>query len=103
MNKSLYIKQRIFALLLIVIFTGIMYYSWHQLLTEGRYSLKAAAFSPLGIVGGIFLLFFPTMIGKPETTKQKIIVLFVFAVGLLLGLYNWYLMDPGAFPFFGKN
>jgi hypothetical protein len=37
--------------------------------------------------------------GKPTTTKQKIIVLLVFGIGLMAGLANWYLMDPG---FFGR-
>ena len=92
-------KTRLFALLLILICAGLTYYGWHQLTSEGRYSLKVAAFAPVGIVGGFFLLLFPTKAGKPETTKDKIIVLVVFAVGLVAGLLNWYLMDPG---FFGR-
>jgi hypothetical protein len=45
------------------------------------------------------MLVFPTKAGKPETTKDKILVLLVFGIGLLAGLLNWYLMDPG---FFGR-
>lgn len=56
-----------------------------------------AAFGPLGIVGGIFLLFFPTMFGKPNTGREKVIVFAVFALGILAGLLNWFLMDPGFF------
>jgi hypothetical protein len=85
--------------LLIVLFTGLTYYGWYQLIHEGRYSLKLAAFGPVGVVGGLFLLLFPGKGGKPETTKDKVIVLFVFGIGLIAGLFNWYLMDPG---FFGR-
>lgn len=92
-------KARLFALVLILVCAGLTWYGWHQLTTEGRYPLKVAAFAPVGIVGGLFLLFFPTKFGKPETTKDKVIVLLVFGVGLIAGLLNWYLMDPG---FFGR-
>ena len=94
-----HLKARILALVIIVVFAGLIYFSWRQLKTEGRYSLKLAAFAPVGVVGGLFLLFFPGKAGKPETTTDKIIVLLVFGIGLLLGLGNWYLMDPG---FFGR-
>jgi hypothetical protein len=39
------------------------------------------------------------MAGKPTSGKQKIIVLAVLGIGMLAGLVNWYLMDPG---FFGR-
>ena len=90
-------KARIFALLLILVSVGLIYYNWQQLLQEGRYSLKLAAFAPVGVIGGLFLLLFPSMGGKPTTAKEKIIVLAVFAVGVVAGLINWYLMDPGFF------
>ena len=92
-------KTRIFALVIILFFAGLTYLGWHQLLSEGRYPLKVAAFGPVGIVGGLFMLLFPGKAGKPETTKDKVLVLLVFSIGLLAGLVNWYLMDPG---FFGK-
>lgn len=92
-------KGRLFGLVIIAVFAGLTYYNWHQLNTEGKYSLKLAAFGPVGIVGGLFLLLFPSKGGKPETTRDRLIALLVFAVGLLAGLYNWYLMDPG---FFGR-
>jgi NhaP-type Na+/H+ or K+/H+ antiporter len=94
-----HLKARLLAVLIIVVFAGLMYYNWRQLRTEGSYSLKLAAFGPVGVVGGLFLLLFPGKAGKPETTRDKLVVLLVFAVGLLAGLYNWYLMDPG---FFGR-
>lgn len=92
-------KARLFALVLILVCAGLTWYGWHQLTTEGRYPLKVAAFAPVGIVGGLFLLFFPSKVGKPETTKDKVIVMLVFGIGLIAGLLNWYLMDPG---FFGR-
>jgi hypothetical protein len=93
------IKGRLFGVVLIVIFAGLVYYNWHQLNTDGAYSMKLASFGPVGIVGGLFLLVFPAKAGKPETTKDKIIVLLVLVIGLVAGLANWYLMDPG---FFGR-
>lgn len=95
----MYIKQRLFALLLIVACGGMVYYGWYLLRTQGEYYLKMATFAPVGVVGGIFLLLFPTMGGKPNSTKQKVIVLAVFAIGIVAGLVNWFLMDPGFFGF----
>ncbi len=95
----MYIKQRLFAILLVLGSIGMIYYGWRQLWNEGVYSLKMAAFSPLVGVGGIFLLLFPTMFGPPNTTKEKVIVFAVFAVGIAAGLINWFLMDPGFFGF----
>lgn len=92
-------KARIFALVLIGVSVALIYFNWHQLLQEGRYSTKLAAFGPVVGIGGVFLLIFPSMIGKPTTAKDKIIVLLVLAIGMVAGLINWYLMDPG---FFGR-
>ena len=91
------LKARLLAVVIIVIFGGMMYYNWHELNSEGRYSMKLAAFGPVGVVGGLFLLLFPGKGGKPETAKDKVIALLVFGCGLIAGLYNWYLMDPGFF------
>lgn len=94
-----HLKARLLAVVIILVFAGLIYYNWQQLMTEGSYSMKLAAFGPVGIVGGLFLLFFPGKGGRPETTRDKVIALFVFGIGLVAGLYNWYLMDPG---FFGR-
>ena len=94
-----HLKARLLAVVIIVIFGGLMYYNWQQLTAEGEYSLKLAAFGPVGVVGGLFLLLFPGKGGRPETTRDKVIALLVFGVGLAAGLLNWYLMDPG---FFGR-
>ena len=93
----MYLKQRLFAVALILGFAALTYYNWHQLWQENKYSLKLAAFGPVGVIGGFFMLLFPTMIGKPNTTKERVIVILVFVVGLAAGLINWFLMDPGFF------
>lgn len=94
-----YLKARLLAVVIILIFGGLIYYNWQQLAGEGEYSLKLAAFGPVGVVGGVFLLLFPDKGGKPETTRDKVIALLVFGVGLAAGVLNWYLMDPA---FFGR-
>jgi hypothetical protein len=94
-----HLKARILALVLIAVSVLIIYINWQQLLRDGSYSMKMAAFGPVVGIGGVFLLLFPSLAGKPTTTKEKIIVLSVFAIGLVAGLVNWYLMDPG---FFGR-
>ena len=93
----MYLKQRLFAVVLILAFAGLTYYNWRQLWQEGEYSQKLAAFGPVGVVGGFFILLFPTMIGKPNTTQERVIVIAVFVIGLVAGLINWFLMDPGFF------
>jgi hypothetical protein len=93
------LKTRLFGVLLVIIFAGMIYYGWYQLREEGVYYIKMAAFSPLGVVAGIFLILFPASGGKPNTTKEKIIVMIVFASGIVAGLINWFLMDPGFFGY----
>ena len=92
-------KSRVLGLVLILLGIGLVYYNWRQVLQEGSYSMKLAAFGPLVGIGGLYLLIFPSMGGKPRTAKEKIIVLIVFLIGLAAGLVNWYLMDP---DFFGR-
>jgi len=93
-----HLKARLFAIVLILVSLGLIYYNWRQLFQDGSYSMKLAAFGPVVTVGGIFLLISPSRAGKPNT-KEKVSVLLVLVVGLLAGLVNWYLMDPG---FFGR-
>ena len=92
-----HLKARLFAIVIILIGIALAYFNWQQLMAESRYSFKIATFSPLAIIGGIFLLLFPAKFGKPETTKDKLIVMLVLAIGLAAGLCNLYLMDPGFF------
>ena len=94
-----YFKARLLAMLLILVSIGLIYYNWQQLLQDRQYSVKLAAFAPVVGIGGLFLMIFPSMAGKPTTTREKIIVLGVLVIGMVAGLINWYLMDPG---FFGR-
>jgi hypothetical protein len=94
-----YIKQRLLGVGLILGSVAMIYYGWYRLWEEGVYSSKMAAFAPLVCVGGIFLLVFPSMGGKPNTTKEKVAVFVVFAIGIVAGLINWFLMDPGFFGY----
>jgi len=59
--------------------------------------MKIATFAPLGAIGGVYLLLFPGMGGKPATTREKVFSLVVMGIGVLVGFINWYLMDPGFF------
>lgn len=94
-----HLKARLFAVVLILLSIGLVYVNWRQLWQDGSYSMKLAAFGPVIGVGGLYLLLFPTRAGKPNTTMEKISVLLVLGLGMLVGLVNWYLMDPG---FFGR-
>jgi hypothetical protein len=94
-------KMRLFALVIIVVSVGLIYFNWQQLIAESTYSIRLAAFAPLGVVAGLFLLIFPDKGGRPETTMEKITAMLVFFIGIAAGLYNWYLMDPGYFSFLG--
>jgi hypothetical protein len=95
-----HVKARIFALVIILVSAAILYYNWYLVLNEGHYYMKAATFGPVGVIMGLFILVFPSMGGKPSTNRQKVIILLVFAVSLVVGLINWYLMDP---VFFGGH
>ena len=90
-------KARLLAVILILLSLFLIYINWRQLWTEGTYSMKLAAFGPLVGIGGLYLLLFPSRGGKPNTTAEKVGALIVFVIGLLAGLLNWYLMDPGFF------
>ncbi|MCY7346238.1 MAG: hypothetical protein LH614_08475 [Pyrinomonadaceae bacterium] len=93
------LKQRIAGLFIALVSIGIFCLTWYELRRNGTVYLKAATFAPVGIVGGIFLVFFPQFYGKPETTAAKAVTLAVFVVGLLFGLGNLYLIDPQMFKF----
>jgi hypothetical protein len=93
------LKTRLFGLLLIIVCAGLIYYGWYRLREDGTYYIKMATFAPLGVVGGVFLMLFPSMGGRPNTTKERLIVLAVFVIGMIAGLINWFLMDPGFFGY----
>jgi hypothetical protein len=49
------------------------------------------------VVFGIYILFFPTKIGRPESALDKLLAFVLLAIGAVAGAYNWYLMDPAKF------
>ena len=65
------VKTRVFALALIILSLGLIYYNWRELWNEGSYSLKLAAFGPVVLIGGIYLLIFPSKGGKPTNREGK--------------------------------
>lgn len=95
----LHLKARLLGLVIIAIFAGLLYYDWHMLRQEGQYYMKLAVLAPLGIIGGIFVLLFPTKAGPPQTGADKLVVFLVFLLGAAAGVLNLYLMDPGFFSF----
>lgn len=92
-----YWQIRLFALAIALISGTMIYYNWQEVINEGTYSFRIAALAPIGVVLGIYLMFFPTKIGRPETTLDKILAFLLIAVGSAAGFYNWYLMDPLKF------
>lgn len=92
-----YWQIRLFALVIALISGAAIYYNWQQLAEEGTYSFRLAALAPIGVVFGIYLLFFPAKIGRPETAFDKFLVFLLLAISTAAGAYNWYLMDPGKF------
>ena len=93
------LPQRLFGLIIAIISAGGLYFVWSKAQTENLYYPKLAVFAPLGVIVGIFLMILPQYSGTPETTRDKIIVFSVFAVGIIAGLIDWYLIDPGFFKF----
>ena len=92
-----YWQIRLFGLAIALISAALIYYNWQRVLTEGTYNFRTAALAPIGMVFGIYILFFPTKIGRPETALDKFLVFLLLAVGFAAGVYNWYRMDPVKF------
>lgn len=91
------VKPRLLFLRLLIVSIALLYFNCQQLLTTRHYSMKLAGFAPLCCVGGLFLVAFPVLAGKPTTAKEETMVTIVFAVGLVASLVNGYLMNPGFF------
>jgi hypothetical protein len=92
-------KLRLLAVIVIVVFTGLLYYNWRLLLDERRYYMKLAVLAPFCVIAGFFTLLFPGKAGKPETGAEKLLAFLVFIIGMAAGFVNLYLMDPGFFSF----
>ncbi len=92
-------KTRLLGLAIIAMAIAMQWYNLHELREKGQYHFKAAAFAPLLFIGGIYSVLFPSLAGKPETAKQKFLLVVIFVVGLAAGAVDVYLMDPGFFGF----
>ena len=88
---------RLFGLGGSLLSAAIVYFNWQELLSDGTYSLRAAGIGPLFVVYGLYIMVFPTKIGRPETAMDKFMVILLTVIGMAAGAYNWYLMDPGKF------
>jgi hypothetical protein len=64
-------KMRLFGLALMVGFAGLLYYDWYKLIEEKQYYTKLAVFAPLGIVGGLFILLFPTKVRYKREARRR--------------------------------
>lgn len=95
----MYTRRRLAGLVLAILFAGMIYYGWYTLRTAGYFYPKMAGIAPVGIVGGLVMLFFPAMGGTPKTVREKVIVFGLLAIGIVAGAINVYLMDPSFFGF----
>lgn len=93
---------RLFGLGAAAISAGLVYYNWQQLLSKHTYSFRIAGLAPVGVVLGLYIMLFPTKIGRPETALDKFTAIFLVVIGAAAGAYNWYLMDPEQFSFLIK-
>ncbi|MBV6495267.1 MAG: hypothetical protein JFAIHJKO_00371 [Pyrinomonadaceae bacterium] len=92
-------KTRLLGLAIIAMAIAMQWYNLYELREKGTYHFKAAAFAPLLFIGGLYSILFPSLAGKPETAKQKVLLIVVFVVGLATGAVDVYFMDPGFFGF----
>ena len=81
---------------------GLIYYNWQQLLRDGTYSFRIAGIAPIFVLLGLYIMIFPTKIGRPETALDKFMAILLVVIGAAAGAYNWYMMDPGSFSFLIK-
>ena len=90
------LRSRLTAIAFILAGAGAWWYVWHQLVTEGAYSLRLSLVGPFGVFGGFFLLVRPQWSGpwRSDTpTAQKAGTIAMIAVILAaLGIY-YYLMQ----------
>ena len=93
---------RLFGLGASLFSAGLIYYNWQQLLREGTYSFRIAGIAPIFVLLGLYIMIFPTKIGRPETALDKFMAILLVVIGAAAGAYNWYMMDPGQFSFLIK-
>lgn len=90
------IRTRLLGGLFIVLGLAAWWYEWHMLMTEGRYSIRLGVFAPLGVFGGLLMIFYPEAAGpmRPDTPKpQKVATLVTLALFAVASGINMYLME----------
>jgi len=90
------LRARVTAVVFILAGAGAWWYVWHQLITEGSYSLRLSLVGPFGLFGGLMLLIRPDWGGpwrQDTPTAQKLGVGVMMAVILVSLGINEYLMS----------
>ncbi|MGB7925989.1 MAG: hypothetical protein WCF57_22305 [Pyrinomonadaceae bacterium] len=86
---------RLLGFVLFLLFAGGFVYNWYLLINHGYFYLKLSGLAPFGALGGLLMIFFPSLAGPPShlDKRSKVIVWVLIAVGLALGAINFYLMS----------
>ena len=86
---------RLFGLLIFLLSVGALVYNWNLLINHGYFYIKLSAVTPFGVLGGLLMMFSPSLGGPPNLLdkKSKVIVWVMVAVALVLGFVNFYLMS----------
>lgn len=76
-------RVRLFAALGIAIGIAAVWFNWHVRTTDGYFYIKLTILGPLGVFGGLLMLFRPQWTGpiRPDSTREHKI-----ALGLLIAL-----------------
>jgi hypothetical protein len=88
-------KGRFLGLLIFLISAGASFYNWKLLVDHGYFYIKLSAVAPFGVLGGLLMIFDPSLARPPGSldTKRKVIVWVTVALALVLGFINFYLMS----------
>jgi hypothetical protein len=89
------LKGRLFGLVLFLVFVGMIAYNWYLLINEGYFYVKMSGVAPFGALGGLLIMAFPQMAGRPDPKDKKrntLVVIVMVILGLALGGVNFYLM-----------
>lgn len=87
-------KRKLFCAAAFVICVALIVNSWHDVLTEHHYYVKAALSGPTGALLALAGCFIDL-----EDRRNRRVAIIVIVIGVALGALNWYLMDHYAGPF----
>jgi len=94
--KPDYGKIRLFAALAIAVGLAGWWYNWHLLLTERLFYPKLTILGPLGVFGGLLMMFRPEWSGplRPDSTREHKMGLTALIVLMALGAgIDYYLLS----------